>query len=724
MNILLIGGSGTVTDAIIKKLNKEGHRIYVLTGSELNIHKYNHVFEKYCFSYESNSIKEIFESITPDVTLYMGAHDSNFKWLNPREESIRYSSSLTNVLMGYSLVKSGKFIYLSDQSVYERSYPNPVSEDEPTCARSFKSMVIQQGEELCKNYTRIEGLDIRVVRLDHLCYEPAKLSEVNDPCSKMCLKAIEKGVIEANGNHKFSLLYISDAVEFLYKIITGSCEQFLYHLSSSKETDELKMATLIKKTLKKGVEVVDNTVGNEYSLILSNQRYKDEFGGKIFNRHADVIPQIASYMKSHKQKYKNNEPKGTGLLNLIFKNAKGVFATLFPFVENMICFIPFFMLNNRAVGSAFFNKLDFYLLYVLLFAIVHGQQQATFSAMLATAGYCFRQMYTRSGFEVMLDYNTYIWVAQLFILGLAVGYLKDRLNIVKREDKDEINYLSGQIEDIQDINSSNVRIKNVLEEQIINHNQSVGTIYEITSELEQYAPEEVLFYAAEVVSRILGNSDVAIYRVDNDKYARLFSATSQKARSMGNSLLYNDLEEVYDEISAQKVYVNKTLKKKYPLLANAIFENDNMEILIFVWGIPLERLNLGLANMLKVVSYLIQNAVLRANRYQEALEKERYREGTQILESRAFSNLVKAYLKAQDRNLTQCSLLEIKGNREEITKTEAIEKLLRGTDYIGELADGKLYILLSNTDYTGSQKVIERLNGIGYEAIYREEVDI
>ena len=61
------------------------------------------------------------------------------------------------------------------------------------------------------------------------------------------------------------------------------------------------------------------------------------------------------------------------------------------------------MIHNRAVGSQYFAKLDAYLLYVLLFAIVYGQQQAIFSALLATAGYCFRQMYNQSGLEVLMD---------------------------------------------------------------------------------------------------------------------------------------------------------------------------------------------------------------------------------------------------------------------------------------------------------------------------------
>lgn len=61
---------------------------------------------------------------------------------------------------------------------------------------------------------------------------------------------------------------------------------------------------------------------------------------------------------------------------------KNIVRLLIPYLENLFCFGVFFMLNNRAVSSAYYNKLDFYLLYVLLFAIVYGQQQAIFQRCL------------------------------------------------------------------------------------------------------------------------------------------------------------------------------------------------------------------------------------------------------------------------------------------------------------------------------------------------------
>ena len=141
---------------------------------------------------------------------------------------------------------------------------------------------------------------------------------------------------------------------------------------------------------------------------------------------------------------------------------------LAPYLENLICFIPFFMIHNRAVGSQYFCKAGCVSFVCALFAIVYGQQQAIFSALLATAGYCFRQMYNQSGLEVLMDYSTYIWMAQLFILGMVVGYMRDQIHHIKKDDQEEIGYLHGQLGDMTEINDSNVRMKQIFELQLVN----------------------------------------------------------------------------------------------------------------------------------------------------------------------------------------------------------------------------------------------------------------
>ncbi len=107
MVVLLIGGSSVLMNAMIDKLNKNGHRVYLLTGQKEGHSSYHHVFEKYHFSYDSGSIKDILESIRPDVTVFTGAYDTNFDWSSPRQDSVRYMAGLMNILAACSMMKKG-----------------------------------------------------------------------------------------------------------------------------------------------------------------------------------------------------------------------------------------------------------------------------------------------------------------------------------------------------------------------------------------------------------------------------------------------------------------------------------------------------------------------------------------------------------------------------------------------------------------------------------------
>ena len=82
-----------------------------------------------------------------------------------------------------------------------------------------------------------------------------------------------------------------------------------------------------------------------------------------------------------------------------------------------------------------------------------------------------------------MDYGTYVWMAQLFILGMVVGYMRDQIRYIKEKDKEEIGYLNGQLGDMIDINERNVRMKHMFERQIVNQKDSLGKIYAIVQNL-------------------------------------------------------------------------------------------------------------------------------------------------------------------------------------------------------------------------------------------------
>ena len=714
-----------MAEAIIERLNKNGDRVYLLTGQRENKPLRQKVFEKYNYTYDDESVKDVFESVKPDIAIFTGAWDSSFDWRRARQESVRYTAALLNILTAYSMLGSGRFVYFSSQEVFSGTSPRNLPESFEKSPKGFRSMAIAQGEEICANYHQRQGLDVRILRFDHVYWVPKRGQPELDPCFNMCLEALKSGRISASDRDVFSMLFLKDAVELAYKASTApELPRTLYHISSMEEINGLQLAEMISGIMGKGVEVVDNSVGDSHRIILDGGAFVQDLGQKILTPYQEGVEQVVQYMQRHSESFIRAEDAGGSLWDRFRHRLKVLLATLAPYIENIAAFFLFYYLNSIAVGSGFFDRLDFFLLYVLLFAVVHGQNQAILSGLLSVAGYCVQQMPLRTGFEVLLDYNTYVWIAQLFIVGLVIGYLRDQLRTIKQENRDEIAYLENRLNDILDINDSNLRMKENFELQLINQRDSLGKIYEITSTLERQAPEEVLFTAVRILSQLMDCGGAAIYTVANRSFARLFSATSPEAKELGHSIEYPAMTAMYEELKEHRVYINKTMEEKMPLMASAVYNEDEMALIFMLWGIPWQRMTLGEANRLAVIGQMVQSAVVRASQYLETLRSERFVEDSRLMEEKAFLQLSQAFFTAQDQGLTECSLLEVSvPDNDYVRAAAALSGSTRQSDYMGAAGGGSLHVLLANTSPDNAVFVIQRFLAAGYESrlVRREE---
>ena len=772
MNVLLIGGSNSLLNQMIKKLNKEGHRVSLLTGSRFRREKYERHFERYDFTYDALNLPEVFSSVSPDVTVFLGAFDSSFRWANDQNESVRFISGLMNLLTAFSGLRRGRFLYLSSEQVFNGAQTEPYAAGDNGDAVDYRGLAVAQGEELCESFRLNRKLDVVTVRLGGYYYVPHSLGQVDNVPARMCFEALTERRIHALPNYTLSFLYESDAVQFLSQLIAApEHAHSRYQLSSGRVMTQEALAELVSAAMtraeqahpgaeaRKDIEVVTERSASPGCCALDNAEFREEFGVNRVRELESSIDEMAAYMLQHEAVFRQDLDEHIPWYKRLGKRLGALGRALLPFIENLVCFIPFFLLNNRAAASRYFSGVEFYLLYVLLFAAIHGQQQAALSAVLATAGYLYCQMTGSSPYEVMVDYNTYIWIAQVFIIGMVVGYMKDRLHLQRSEAREESSFLAEQIDDIKEINSSNVRVKDAMQTQIINQSDSIGKIYEITSTLNQYSYEEVLFYATEILSRVMDSRDIAIYTVDNGAYARMFTATSDAARALGNSVKYTELEAIYADLSNHRVFINKELDPQLPMMVSALYDNDDIRLILMIWCLPWEKMTLGQANLLAVSGALIQNAALRANRYLEALRAERFVGDTPILNTKEFAALVQAYINASGRGLTVYSLLALdvrapdtsipsapapeeektdegkkkkdkdkkkkdkdkKKEKDAPAQAEAaqsalprsdaakLDRQIRPHDYLGEGSDGMLYALLTNTDAKGAAFVIDRL---------------
>ena len=727
MDIMLVGGVSPMMRKLSLKLYKEGHKIYVLTGNRNPSNRYEHAFERYDFPYDSASIEEVFQSVNPDVTVLLGAFDGNLTGEDPRREAIQYAAGMQNILLSWSALEKGRLIYLSSAEVYGNSYQMPVTEAIRPVPRGIRPLMLFQGEESCRFYQEQLKKDVLILRVDRLHDVPKDRREAGfGICQRKCLDAFQDGAVSYRTNYKYGLTYMGDAVESIYKLI--ACERHkygFYHISSSEAYSELQIADAIGKHLGKELEKIDNTLEEQNSVILSNERIKEEFGFKIWCEPEETIKKTLDYMKKHSGRFLDSSHPGWDIWHRIYFKTIELLGALVPYIENLIFFIPFFMLNNRATGSQYFSKIDFYLIYVLLFAVVHGQRQATFSALLAMAGYLFRQMYNKSGIAVVTDYNTYVWIAEIFIVGLVVGYMKDQLNFMKEEKDQEVDFLMERVTDIADINDSNLRVKEGLITQIVNYDYSLGTVYDLVEQLEENEPAKILFHAIILIRNVMNCQDVSLYRINEEGYARLFGYTSIKAASMGHTVYLPDKEPLCEAFYRQEVYLNRNMDSEYPMMAYCIYEGEKMDMMILLWSIPFERMTIDESNRLTVLGKLIQKSVKRSATYLDLMRNERYQGESPALKPEAFEELMNTYREAGEKNLTEYILLHVVSAESGMERAgRIISETLRVTDYIGYRNDGYLYILLTSTDRRGCGFVQKNLEQKGIRTVISEEIGL
>lgn len=255
------------------------------------------------------------------------------------------------------------------------------------------------------------------------------------------------------------------------------------------------------------------------------------------------------------------------------------------------------------------------------------------------------------------------------------------------------------------------------------YKDSLEAVYEIVSGLEKYTTEEILFYAAQILSELMCTNDVAIYTIANRDYARLCSSTSLEARKLGNSIKYTAMGEVYEELKNGRVYMNKAMCADFPLLASAVYDHEEIRVILMLWGLPPERMTQSESKRLTVIEMLLQNAILRASRYMSTFRRQRYMEGTNVLNEKAFKILVDAFFEAKEKGLTECALVEVDmgyQDYEEVSIQVACN--IRQTDYMGLMEGERLYILLANTDLKNAGIVQERLRKLGYESALKENI--
>lgn len=729
MKVLMIGEYGFFMNHLIDRFHREKCDIYTISGprskekaDKLPSHT---IFE---FSPDSAAMKYMMQCIKPDTVIFMGAQNDAYDWNNDMTFT-RYTAELNNTLIWAKTNMVRRFIYLSSMEIYEGDHQEAVTEDTEPVITDFKKRTIYNGETLCRMYGD-DRMEVHVLRFPIL-YGPSHfVYEKLNPIAKKFFDAKRRGKIAVSEYSSYMTIYVSDAVDAVYKIMTkNGCEQYVYHVNGKRVTTDEEISDIIKKIFNIPSQL-EGQIEKTRELSLDGARFEEEFRYSPHISLMSGIKRTGSFVEENyeqllekyqeeeegKKKSKKEREKEKEDLRLIWGQAKRT-------VENIALFALMFLLNNLFGSMSIFENIDIMLFYVLLSALSLGVGQSVFSVVLATAGNVYMEMKTTEvGFSTAISqYSIIIQLLFYFIFAIMISYKILRNKQSLKEMQEQLEDMQEEYEMIYDINKTNVEIKKTFEDRLINYGDSIGKIYNIVSELDLLNPERIAVASLDVVRKIMNVKDVCIYRAAREGYYHFVDATTEEARVMKRAIRLSDYPEMKNVMDMGEVFVNHKIGDELPRMAAPIYADNKLIYIIMLWNIEFEQLNAYQKNLFLVLAKIIASSLKKGYQYENVERLQNYYENTDILFPDVFNPMVLEKTGDVPYDKAEYSVVRVEMEGQGMEEmSNRLRMLVRDDDKIGKRRDEDtcLYILV-HADYSAVSYVVEKLkkNGLKSEAV-------
>ena len=233
-------------------------------------------------------------------------------------------------------------------------------------------------------------------------------------------------------------------------------------------------------------------------------------------------------------------------------------------------------------------------------------------------------------------------------------------------------------------------------------------------ELDSLQPVQVFLSTLHVLESTLQNNSVAIYECNQGNDFTRLVVRSREMKSTPRSMRISEYAPMYDVLKKGKLYANHNLTDGYPVYALPVMDQGEIIAVLMLWNVPFEQQSLYMENLLSVVAGLVQSALIRAIGYHRQVA-DLYYENTHILMPQAFMTALGIYQTIRSRHMGTHVLVRLHADREMDLEVidRYIGKLVRSTDLVGRLEDGRYYVLFPQASAEQLPGIEGRFNSYG-----------
>ena len=198
-------------------------------------------------------------------------------------------------------------------------------------------------------------------------------------------------------------------------------------------------------------------------------------------------------------------------------------------------------------------------------------------------------------------------------------------------------------------------------------------------------------------------------------------------RQIPKSILLAEYSAALDQLKSGEVFQNKELLANYPAYIAPIMDQSKLIGLVVLWDADFEQFTLYYQNLFKVITSLIQSALVRAAIFKNAQVEELYLPSTQILKPEAFKQALHLKKKMKRNRLADFLIFSIEKTDMNWENLYArLSKEIRDDDIVGIMDenDDHCYVLFSNAGIENVDLLKNRLTESGFRNEYVAEIEV
>ncbi len=588
-----------------------------------------------------------------------------------------------------------------------------VSDEALVDAENSDRIIFGSTENICKYYSETYNIDVKIVYSPYLM----GVSNKNDYWCKI-LKQVEnkeKVEIKSLEDEKAYFLKTRDLAEFLSRLFDDwtidEDRQIIFEELYLKSGGRTTYGDIKKAILQfyPGAQIVFSKSGIKGKIEHGVDKARITYG---WYAKEDACWDFESYIRQFQEEYHQKPSFGQ-----IIREKLKINRTLFIIIELIGGAIFVELYNYLSNGSVQFKMIDVRMLFVILMSLIYGTRIGALTAFIEIASLTLAYYFEGTN-ALVLFYDPGNWIAFILLLVAAAvcGY-------IKQKSDEDISFVNEANENLKSENAFIAQLyqeamdyKNQYKADLIGSRDGFGRIFDVVKKLSTTVPEEIFAESIPVMEDVLNNKSIAIYTINdtNARFARLNVCSEQMNRILKKSINLDDYRGVIETLQENDIWFNNDVREGFPTYVTGIKNNGIITVLIMIYRVEYLQISTYYSNLIRILSGLMENFIIKAWEYQQAVAAKTYVEGTGIANTEYFVQQFTIQKEMMDNKLTSFRLIRIMREGRSLGEIDDMfQSKIRNNDLVGLGSDGNIYLLAAQVDESSEGIVLKRFRDMG-----------